>query len=280
MQPVDLLLDLRVNDTLADIFVDGVIGEAQIVLVSQATETVSRGLEQEFLRQSQLRTQRNDLLRGVHTDGGESAGGVAVNRAVAHPVLGEIGSVQHDAAVLALGDGVQRQHPHPGGQVYRSLTARLHAQTGHLIQDPLRAAVDVEHIVADTQKFHQTVGIVDIRLNAVGHQYAYNVFLAVGRHGQCRHGGAVFAAGDADDSRFAAAGFHLLPHPVQQTGQLFFCVKFHEITLPKIMMPYSTAGISCFQELFSGLDVLSEIPTKSAGNSRRVSPAFASFAAF
>lgn len=67
---VDLLLDLRVNDTLADIFVDGVIGKAQIVLVSQATETVSRGLEQEFLRQSQLRTQRNDLLRGVHTDGG------------------------------------------------------------------------------------------------------------------------------------------------------------------------------------------------------------------
>ena len=35
VQPVDLLLDLRVNDTRADIFVDGVIGEAQIVLVSQ-----------------------------------------------------------------------------------------------------------------------------------------------------------------------------------------------------------------------------------------------------
>ena len=66
----------------------------------------------------------------------------------------------------------------------------------------------------------------------------------------------------------------------QQTGQLFFYVKFHEITFPKIMMPYSTAGIPCFQELFSGLDVLSEIPTKSAGNSRRASPAFASFTAF
>ena len=48
VQPVDLLLDLRVNDTLADIFVDGVIGKAQIVLVSQATETVSRGLSRNF----------------------------------------------------------------------------------------------------------------------------------------------------------------------------------------------------------------------------------------
>ena len=209
------------------------IGKAQVVLVGEAAETVGGGLQQELLRQAQLRPQGDDLLRGVHAQGGEGAGGVAVHSAVAHPVLGEIGGVQHDAAVLALGDGVQGQHPHPGGQVHRGLAAGLHTQAGHLIQDALGAALDVEHIVADAQELHQAVGIVDVRLDAVGHQHAHHVFLSIGRHGQGRHGGAVLAAGDADDGGLASAGLHLLAHPVQQAGQLFFCMKFHEITLPK-----------------------------------------------
>ena len=104
---------------------------------------------------------------------------------------------------------------------------------GHLVQNALGATLNVEHIVADAQELHQAVGVVNIRLDAIGHQYTHHVFPAVGRHGQGSHGGAVLTAGDADDSGLAAAGLHLLPHPLQQAGQLFLCVKFHEITLSK-----------------------------------------------
>ena len=103
------------------------VGKAQIVLVRQTGEPVGGGLDQEFFRQAQLRTKGDDLLRGVHSQGGEGSGGVAVDRAVAHPVLREVRGGQHDAGVLTLGDGGQRHHPHPGGQVHRGLAAGLHA---------------------------------------------------------------------------------------------------------------------------------------------------------
>ena len=80
---------------------------------------------------------------------------------------------------------------------------------------------------------YQCLGVVDVRLDAVGHQDTVHMIAAIGGGGQRRHGGAVLAAGDADDGGLAAAGLHLLAHPVQQAGQLFFCMKFHEITLPK-----------------------------------------------
>ena len=125
--PVDLGPDGGVADAPANVFVDGVIGEAQVVLVGEAGEAVGGGLHQELFRQAQHPAQGDDLLGGVHAQGRKGPGAVAVNGAVAHPVLREVGGVQHDAGVLALGDGVQRHHPHPGGQVHRGLAAGLHA---------------------------------------------------------------------------------------------------------------------------------------------------------
>ena len=129
------------------------------------------------------------------------------------------------------GDGVQRHHPHPGGQVYRGLAAGLHTQTRHLVQNAAGAALNVEYIVANSEKFHQTVGIVNVRLDAVRHQHAHHVFLSVGCYRQRRHHGAILSTGNADHGGFSAAGLHLLPHPVQQTGQLLLRVKFHTLTL-------------------------------------------------
>ena len=50
---VDLGPDGRVADAPANVFVDGVLGKAQVVLVGEAGEAVGGGLYQEFLRQAQ-----------------------------------------------------------------------------------------------------------------------------------------------------------------------------------------------------------------------------------
>ena len=42
---------------------------------------------------------------------------------------------------------------------------------------------------------------------------------------------ATRVTGNADHGGLSAAGLHLLPHPVQQTGQLLLRVKFHTLTL-------------------------------------------------
>ena len=84
----------------------------------------------------------------------------------------------------------------------------------------------------DLQMLHQRLRVVDIRLNAVGHQHAIDVVPAIGRHRHGRHGGAVFAAGDADDGGFAAAAGHLLAHPLQHPGQLELYVESAHVIPP------------------------------------------------
>ena len=118
----------------------------------------------------------------------------------------------------------------------------------HLTENARGPPLNIEHIVPEVQEFHQSVGIVNIRLNTVRHKHAHHVFPTIGRHSQRGHSGAVLAAGNADDRRFAAAGGHLLPHPCQQTGQLFLCVKFHTITLSEVLMPYCKTMGAFLQE--------------------------------
>ena len=99
----------------------------------------------------------------------------------------------------------------------------------HLAQHALHGVVDVDGRVRDVQHLDQTVRIVDIGLDAVGHQHAVDILAPIGGHGQRRDGGAVLAAGDADDGGFAAAVFHLLVHPLEQPGQLQVYIEFHTI---------------------------------------------------
>ncbi len=65
--------------------------------------------------------------------------------------------------------------------------------------DAARAAVNIERVVADVQHVDKAVGIVDVRLHAVGHQHADDILATVGRHAQRRRDGAVLAARNADD---------------------------------------------------------------------------------
>ena len=92
--------------------------------------------------------------------------------------------------------------------------------------------MDVDGAVGDLQVLHQTVGIVDVRLHAVGHQHAVHILPAVGRHSQRRHGGAVLPAGNADDGGLAVARLHHFIHPFQQAGQLHLGVKVHKNAPP------------------------------------------------
>ena len=208
------------------------VGEAQIVLVGEAGEAVGGRLLQEMLRQTQRPTQSNDLLGGVHPQRRERAGAVAVNGAVAYPVLGQIGGVEDDAAGKGLRHGVEGGHADAGGQVHHRLAARLQTRFFHLLQHALHGVVDVDGAVGDLQVLHQTVGIVDVRLHAVGHQHAVHILPAVGRHSQRRHGGAVLPAGNADDGGLAVARLHHFIHPFQQAGQLHLGVKVHKNAPP------------------------------------------------
>ena len=92
---------------------------------------------------------------------------------------------------------------------------------------PLHRVVDVDGAVGNLQMLHQAPGEVNVRLLAVGHQHAVHILPPVGRHSQGRHGGAVLAAGDADNRRLAVAGLHSLVHPFQQARKLHLGVKFH-----------------------------------------------------
>ena len=232
VQGVDALLDGRVHHAAADVLVHRVIGEAQIVLVGQAGEAVGRRLDEELLRQAKLTAQGDDLLGGVHPQGGEGTGAVAVDGAVAYPVLAEVAGVDDDAALYGLGHGVQGGHADAAGQIDLRLAAGGQARLLHLVQHALNGVVDVDGGVGQVQVLHQCLGVVDVRLDAVGHEDAEDVFAAIGGHGQGGHGGAVLAAGDADDGGLAVAGIHLLGHPLQQAGQLYLGVEFHVRYLP------------------------------------------------
>ena len=216
MLAVDVRLDGFVHHAPADILVDGVIGKAQIVLVGQAGQPVGGRLDEEPLRQAQRPAQGDDLLGGIHAQRGEGAGAVAVDGAVAHPVLAEVAGVDDDALLHRLGHGVEGGHTDPAGQVHQRLAAGGQARLLHLRHHALHRVVDIEGDVGDPQRFHQRLRVVDIRLHAVGHQHAHDVFPAVGGHCQRRHGGAVLAAGNADDGGLAVAGGHLPGHPFQQ----------------------------------------------------------------
>ena len=100
------------------------------------------------------------------------------------------------------------------------------------MKDALDGVVDIDGAVGNVQVLHQGLGIVDIRLDAVGHQDAVHVLAAVGGHCQRRHGAAVLAAGNADDGGFAMAQGHLLVHPLQQACQLLLRVKLHRNAPP------------------------------------------------
>ena len=130
---VDLLLDRRINHAPADILVDGVIGEAQIVLIGEAGESIGRRLLQKMLRQAQGAAQSNDLLGGVHPQGGEGSGAVAVNGAIAYPILGEVGGIDDRAAGQRLGHGIEGRHTDTGGQIHRGLAAGGEARPFHLL---------------------------------------------------------------------------------------------------------------------------------------------------
>ena len=229
---VDLLFNGGIGDALADVFVHRVVGKAEVVLVGLAGQAVGRGLDEEALGQAQRAADGDDLLGGVHPDGRERARAVAVDGAVADPVLGEVGGVDHDARVHALGDGVQRRHADAGGKVDGGLAAGLDAEARHLAQNAARAAVNIERVVADVQHVDKAVGIVDVRLHAVGHQHADDILATVGRHAQRRRDGAVLAARNADDGGLASAGLHLRAHPVEKSRKLLLCVEFcHSLLL-------------------------------------------------
>ena len=102
----------------------------------------------------------------------------------------------------------------------------------------------------DLQVLYQRLGVVDVRLDAVGHQDTVYMIAAIGGGGQRRHGGAVLAAGDADDGGAAVAGFHLGVHPLQKAGQLQLGVKFHKRVLPSLFFwSYCSAEKRHLQEL-------------------------------
>ena len=94
--------------------------------------------------------------------------------------------------------------------------------------------MDIDGAVGDLQVLYQRLGVVDVRLDAVGHQDTVHMIAAIGGGGQRRHGGAVLAAGDADDGGAAVAGFHLGVHPLQKADQLQLGVKFHKRVLPSL----------------------------------------------
>ena len=54
MPAVDLLLDRRLNNAAADIFVDRVVGEAEVVLVGEPGQPVGGRLDKEALGQPEL----------------------------------------------------------------------------------------------------------------------------------------------------------------------------------------------------------------------------------
>ena len=110
--------------------------------------------------------------------------------------------------------------------------------------------MDVDGAVGNLQMFHQAPGEVNVRLLAVGHQHADDILPPVGRHSQGRHGGAVLAAGDADNRRLAVARLHSLVHPFQQARKLHLGVKFHKKRLPTIIMVYCTANSEKMQCIF------------------------------
>ena len=125
------------------------------------------------------------------------------------------------------------------GEVDLGLAAGGHAHALHLLQDAGGAAVDVEGDVAQAQHVHKAVGVIDIRLDAVRHQHAQDVLPAIGPDAEGGGDAGVLAAGDADDSRLAAAGGHLGAHPVNEAGQLLFGVEFHGSTLLFLGPPLS-----------------------------------------
>ena len=232
MLAVDLLLDGGVDLALADVLVHRVVGKAEVVLVRLAGQAVGRRLDEEALGQTQLCAQRDDLLGRVHAERRERARAVAVDRAVADPVLGEVRGIDDDAALLALRDGIQRRHADAGRQVHLRLAARVDAHARHLVENAARAAVNIERVVADVQHVDKAVGIVDVRLHAVGHQHADDILATVGRHAQRRRDGAVLAARNADDGGLASAGLHLRAHPVEKSRKLLLCVEFcHSLLL-------------------------------------------------
>ena len=191
------------------------VGEAQVILVREAGEPVRGRLLQKMLRQPQGPAQGNDLLGGIHAQGGEGPGAVAINGAVAHPILREVGGVDHRAAGQALCHGVEGGHADAGGQIHRSLAAGCKPRLLHLGQDALHRTLNVDGAVGDLQVLHQGLGKVNIRLHAVGHEHTIDILPAIGRHSQGRHGGAVLAAGDADDRGLAVAALHHFIHPFQ-----------------------------------------------------------------
>ena len=131
------------------------------------------------MRPVQLTAQRNDLLRGVHTQRREGAGAVTVDGAVAHPVLRQVAGVDDHAAVQRLGHGVQGGHADAAGQVYDGLAAGRQPYPLHLRQHALYRVVDVDGAVGDAQMLHQRLGVVDVRLDAAAAASAATVELSL-----------------------------------------------------------------------------------------------------
>ena len=94
--------------------------------------------------------------------------------------------------------------------------------------------MNVDGAVGNLQMLHQCLRVINIRLVSVGHQHAIYIFPAISRYGQSRYGGAVFPAGNADDSGFSVTLGHLLVHPFQQPCKLQLRVKFH---VRSLLMP-------------------------------------------
>ena len=209
VQAVDAgLLLLVVALAGQDIVIQHAVGEAKLVLIAHAAESVRRSLPDQLLRQTQDSPDLKDLMHQKVRKRTEIAGCVAVLGRIADIILGSVAGVDNTAAVgQILRDRVQSCHADPGRQIDLGFARHL-SPAADLLKlrillqsffQRVSRCPDVDLHIGNLQRVDQKLTVGNIRLHTARHQDAHDTVFSQSLGAQSRRDAGVLAARNADD---------------------------------------------------------------------------------
>jgi hypothetical protein len=150
MQGINSLLYNKVfTNTRANITVESLIREAQIVLISLTAQTVTRNFLDEILRQTKLISDFLNLSYGQSGQRTEVAYGIAISGRISNPVFREI-TIVRDSAVNGLRYCVEGGHANARRKINAGLSGNIKVAVLHGFVYTLNSVVDVTYISLDS----------------------------------------------------------------------------------------------------------------------------------
>ena len=188
------------------------IGEANLVFIGHAGETVGRSLIEQVLRKPQDIADLENFMNKKIRERAEIAGCIAKLCGVTDIVLRTVAGVYNtSAAGNCLADCIKCAHAESGGQVDDGVTGKsggtFNGTSCQCFVDRRRQTVktifDIDCHIRDAQKINQLLRVTDVALHTIGHQNTDNTVFAECFCEESSGNAGVLAAGHAYNCRAA-----------------------------------------------------------------------------